>query len=354
MSDSKLKQSSRRTFMAQAGSVALASAAPMIITSKSARAAGRLVLVSWGGSYRTAVEETLTRPFTKETGIEVILVDTPDLAKVKAQVMTKNVEWDVFDAVGPMAMTGIKQGYWEPIDPSIYDAKDLQWEASKFAVPFYGFTGGICWDTRRFPEGKAPKTFAEFFDTKKFPGRRALKNRASETMEIALLADGVPADKMYPLDANRAFKALDRIKGNVTKWVDQTPQTISLVQNNEVDFSYTYATRAKQAQEAGLPIGFSFEQNLVGLEYLTVLKNSPNKANAMKFIAFAMRPDRQAALMNLHGNTPASRKAMSMIKPDIKKWMSNPDNKNNVVCNDLWWADHYDDLTRRFKEWALA
>jgi putative spermidine/putrescine transport system substrate-binding protein len=221
-------------------------------------------------------------------------------------------------------------------------------------VPLYGFTGGICWDNSKFPDGKHPQTFAEYFDFKKFPGQRTLRNRASETMEIALLADGVPPEKLYPLDVERAFKSLNRIKPYIGNWVDQTPQTVTLVETGQVDFSYTYSTRVKAAQEANKPINFSFKQNLIGLEYLVVLKNSPNKANAMKFLQFALRPDRQAALMNALGNTPASRSALPMMKPEVRKWLSDPSNKMNVVSNDVWWADHYDELTLRFKEWVLS
>ncbi|WP_206958064.1 ABC transporter substrate-binding protein [Trinickia acidisoli] len=354
-SDSKIVLP-RRRFMQAAGTALLTGAigAPMIITSRKAMAAGNLTVVSWGGNYHQAVEEALAKPFEKEFGVHVTLVDTPDLAKVKAQVMTNNVQWDVFDAVGPMAVTGAKNGYWEPLDPAMFDKNDLIAPMMKYAVPFYGYTGGICWDNSKYPAGKHPETFAEYFDVKRFPGQRTLRNRASETLEIALLADGVPPDKIYPLDVERAFKALDRIKPYIGKWVDQTPQTVTLVETGQVDFSYTYATRVKAAQEAGKPIDFSFKQDLIGLEYLVVLKNAPNKQSAMKFVQFALRPDRQAALMDLFGNTPASRKALPMVKPEVRKWLSDPFNKMNLVSNDAWWGDHYDELTLRFKEWVMT
>lgn len=347
----------RRSFLKAAGVTAMAGAmgAPLLSASGTAQAASKnLVMVSWGGNYRTAVEQTLAQPFEKETGIKVTLIDTPDLAKVKAQMMTGNVEWDIFDATGPMVFSGEKNGYWEPLESGLFDGDDLITPASRYAVPFYGYTGGICWDDVRHPAGQHPMNFAEYFDFAKFPGSRTLRNRAVETLESALLADGVKPADMYPLDVERAFKMLDKIKPHIGKWVEQTPQTVSLVQTGEVDYSYTYATRAKAAGEAGQPIKFSFEQNLIGLEYLVVLKNSPNKANAMKFLSFAMRPENQAALMDLHGNTPANKKAVPLMKPETRQWLSDPANTNNVLINDAWWAEHYDELTARFKLWALG
>jgi len=346
----------RRRFLQLAGSVVASGtlAAPMIVTSRKALAAENLTVVSWGGNYRQGVEEAIAKPFEKEFGVHVTLVDTPDLAKVKAQVMTNNVQWDVFDAPGSMAFTGAKNGYWEALDPALFNASDLIAPVGPQMVPFYGFTGGVCWDSKRFPDGKHPQTFADYFDFKRFPGQRTLRNRAFETMEIALLADGVPPEKVYPLDVDRAFRALDRIKPHIANWVEQTPQTVTLVQTGQVDFSYTYATRVKAAQEANQPIDFSFKQTLTGLEYLVVLKNAPNRNNAMKFLQFALRPDRQAALMNLHGNTPASRSARPMMDPAVRKWLSDPNNKSNLLINDAYWGDHFDELTLRFKEWALA
>jgi putative spermidine/putrescine transport system substrate-binding protein len=354
-SNSKLVEP-RRRFLQAAGSTLLSGAigAPMVLTSRKSMAAGRLTLVSWGGNYHAGVEAALAKPFEKEFGVEVTIVDTPDLAKVKAQVMTQNVQWDVFDAVGPMAMTGSKNGYWEPLDPALFNRNDLIAPMTKEAVPFFSYTGGICWNADKFPDGKHPETFKDLFDTGRFPGHRGLRNRVSETLEMALLADGVPPDKLYPLDIERGFRALDRVKPHVSNWIDQTPQTVALVETGQVDFSYTYSTRVKAAQDAGKPIRFSFRQNMRGLQYLVVLKNAPNKANAMKFVQFALRPDRQAALMDHLLNTPASRSALPMMSADARKWLPDPDNKLNVFSNDAWWADHYDALTLRFKEWALT
>ena len=222
-------------------------------------------------------------------------------------------------------------------------------------MPFYTFAGGIAYDPKRFPDGKHPTTFSEYFDAKAFPGRRTFRNRISETLEAALLADGVPPSRLYPLDVERGFRMLDIIKPNVTKWVESTPQTITLLQTNEVDFSYSYASRVKTTRAAGgTPMDFSFRQTLNGLEYLAVLKKAPNRDAAMKFLAFAMRPDRQAAVMELLGNTPVSKKAFPLLSPEARKWLPDMESDQNVLMNDAWWSDNLDKLTRRFKEWSLS
>src|SRR4029079_14217589 len=158
-------------------------------------------------------------------------------------------------------------GLWEDIDAKIVDRSDLIAPGGKTYIGTYLFAGGIAWDPKRFPDGKHPADFKDFWDAQRFPGRRGLRTRISETLEMALVADGVPPNKLYPLDIergfkalqrvqparkkmNHVFKALDRVKPLVKKWIETTPETITLLTANEIDFSYTYLSRVLPAQKA--------------------------------------------------------------------------------------------------------
>ena len=263
------------------------------------------MLVSYGGSYRTSMETALVKPFEKEFGVQVTVVDTPDLAKVKAQQMTGT-------SSGTSSM---------PSAPRVPRARRRATGSS--------WTRHVRREGHRRRREEGPRTLLHVrgrhrlgsgqvrarqgsaqlrrvLGRQEVPGLRTFRNRASETLEAALLADGVPPSKLYPLDLDRAFKSLERIKPHVGKWVDETPQSIALLERGEVNFSYVYASRVR-TQTAG-KYAFSFDQNLLGTEYLAVMKGAPNKANAMKFVQFAMKPERQAALMTLLGNIPTSRR----------------------------------------------
>lgn len=345
---------SRRKFIIGAGAAGMAASWPLILTPGKAKAAERVVLISWGGAYRESVEANYVKPFTQETGIPVVISDTPDLAKVKAQVTTKNVEWDVFDGVGSMSTAGQKEGYWEPLDKSIIDLSHLRTGVYPDIAAFYMAAGGMAWDPKRYPDGKHPVDFKGYFDAKTFPGRRSFRTRVSETLEAALIADGVAPRSLYPLDVERAFKSLDKIKPHVAKWIEQTPQTITLLQQNEVDFTYTYASRVKPAAASGQSIQFSFDQTLNVAEYVQVLKGAPNKTAAMKFVAFMLRPDRLAAFCEQLGLAPNSDKATALLSAEAKKWVPNMSSPKNAVIDDIWWAANFAPLEKRFKEWLLT
>src|SRR5881275_1715723 len=81
---------SRRKFLA---ATALLSASGALGFPKRAHAAQSIAVTCWGGSYEKGIREHFADPFTKETGIEVILVNNGDLTKMKVQVESKNVQW---------------------------------------------------------------------------------------------------------------------------------------------------------------------------------------------------------------------------------------------------------------------
>ncbi|MCK1504511.1 extracellular solute-binding protein [Bradyrhizobium sp. 18] len=344
-----------RRFFLTAGAGALA--APLGIRASAAAAkSNSLTFTGYGGSYQEQLTRLAINPFTEETGIKVNVVPAPDLARVKAQLLTGNVEWDVFDGNSAQMASGSKLGFWEKLDLSGVDVGDLAVSPTSDAVVWGAYGSGFIWDPKKFSDGKHPATCAEFFDVKKFPGRRSLRTGAFGNLEAALLADGVLPKDMYPLDLNRAFRALDRLKPSIAVWATTNPQSISLVQTGEVDFASSFANRVKATTEpgGGVPLAFSFEQNLLDSEGLAVLKGAPNKENAMKFIAYLLRPEVQARMDNEMGSVPVSKKAQSMLGPEIRKWQVDLNNPKSLYLDAGYWADHREAVEQRFKEWILS
>ncbi|CAO3438895.1 ABC transporter substrate-binding protein [Azospirillum doebereinerae] len=344
-------EASRRSLLKTMGTAAVA--APMILKFGRAAAADPLVLVTWGGAYQELVESIFAKPFTAASGIPMRVVSGPDLAKAKAQVKTGNVEWDLFDGTGPMITGGETEKLWEPLDKGIVDAADLTVPMRDFSMPFMSFSGGIGFVLSK-AGGNHPKTFADFWNVKDFPGRRGLRTRVSETLEMALLADGVDPKKLYPLDVERAFKALDRIKPSVAKWIDQTPQTISLLQNNEVDWVYTYSGRVVTAQQNGIDVGYSFSQNLLMSQYLAILKGSRRKEAAVTYLRFVTGTKVQAQFAEAYASLPILKSSFPLLSDKAKAKLPDLSDPKNVFIDESWWAANFVALDRRFKEWLAT
>ena len=329
-------------------------AAPAIIIPGHARGAGRVVAVNSGGAMGDAKQKAIYTPFTRETGIEIIAVPGPDLAKVKAQVQSGDVEWDVVDVDMSWLPLAMRTGLLERIDDTIVDRTGCVAAArSDFAVGGSIYAGGIGYPTDRFGD-KVPKNWPEFWNVKPIPGRRGLRTRISDTLEIALMGDGVAPKDVYPCDVERAFRALDRIKPAVNHWISQTAQTVTLIQTNETDFTYTYTTRVKAMQAAGVPMGYSFQQNLMGVAWAGIVKGTPRKDAAMRLCSYIAKPDIQVQLANLAGDAPCYPSALALVDPAARKWMPDVADPNNLFSNAAWWDTRIDELTRRFQEWLLA
>ena len=168
------------------------------------------------------------------------------------------------------------------------------------------------------------------------------------------MGDGVAPRNVYPIDVDRAFKALDRLKPNVSNFISETPKTIELIQNNECDFTYAYHGRVYGANKAGIPIGFSFRQNFIALGWLAAINKSPNPEGAQRLLATFFDPKKQAHFTNLlayPGTMPAS---TQYVKDDVKPFL--PRTTGSDVCfeNIDWWATRFEELSKRYKEWQIA
>ena len=196
----------------------LLAAAGLLLLQGAARA-DEMVFTSWGGTTQDAQKKAWVEPFEKTDGVKVKLDGPTDYGKLKAMVDSGNVDWDVVDVEGDFAVAAAKLGLLDSIDFNVVKKSDLdpRFTSNDYVGSFYySFVLGYNKDALG---GKAPKTWADLFDTKKFPGKRTFyKWSAPGVLEIALLADGVAPDKLYPLDLDRAFKKLDTIKSDIVWW----------------------------------------------------------------------------------------------------------------------------------------
>ncbi len=357
-STTRKRSVSRRGFLAGTAAAGTAVAGPLILTPGLAKAAPKLVFALWGGNYQEAMEAAFLKPFTKETGIEIVVAGAPDMAKVRAQIKSKTIEWDLIIPTSGWLTAGEKEGVWEPIDYKQVDVSDtMPGSKRNHSVAYITVAGGIAYhQDRNGAEGKHPATFADFWNPAKFPGRRGLRTRPSETLEMALLGDGVPPDKVYPMDVERAFKALDKLKPHINQWISATPKTIELILQNETDFTYSYNGRIFAFRKQGLPVNFSYKQNLLFMDWVTIIKGAPNKDAAMRLVAYIMKPEAQTAFGNIIAYSPTKLKAIEKCDADVKKFFPDMNNPNhlNVTLHMDWWTEREEELQKRFKEWQIT
>jgi putative spermidine/putrescine transport system substrate-binding protein len=347
----------RRRFVAGAG---LATAAGPFVWTHRAGAAGKVIIRTIGGSYEESTVKAIFEPFTKATGIEVVKVPAT-LGKVLAMHEAGNMELDVMDA-GELGVFSLSQkgaldkiNYkaWKLTNPD--DIEPAVRRDDMVADIF--FSSVLGYNNQTFATGKQPRSWAEFWDLKKFAGPRMLADIASGAvdLEFALLADGVAKDKLYPIDVNRAFKALDRVRPSIRKFWDTGALSAQMLADKEVVLGSIWNGRLQAVADKGAPLAIEWNEAMLQTQYWAVLKGAKNADNAQRFIDFACQPENQAALAKLIPYGPSNRQAFKSIPADVAARLpSSPENKQKAFLqNGKWWADNRAMVSERWSQWLL-
>jgi putative spermidine/putrescine transport system substrate-binding protein len=203
---------------------------------------------------------------------------------------------------------------------------------------------------------KGPQSWADFWDAKKFPGRRALYKSPNGPMEIALMADGVEPAKLYPLDVDRALKSLDKIRSHVSVWWSSGAQSTQLLQSGEVDMLMIWNARAQAAIDAGTPAKIVWNQGLFSSDGWSIPLGSPRAELAKKFVRFCIAPERQAVFTQGLTYGPTNLKAYDHIDPKRAALLPTypPNLKLMRASDDEWWGDNFQRASDRFQDWLLS
>ena len=332
------------TFLGAAGGAGLQLAA-------GTASAKDMVFTSWGGTTQDAQKKAWVEPFEKQSGITVKLDGPTDYGKLKAMVDSGNVDWDVVDVEGDFAVAAAKQGLLEPLDFSVIDKSrlDPRFTGDTYVGSFYySFVIGFNKDAL---SGKAPTSWADLFDEKTYPGKRTFyKWSAPGVLEIALLADGVPADKIYPLDLDRAFKKLDTIKSDIVWWSGGA-QSQQLLASGEAAVGALWNGRIFAVQKDEPNVGLSWSQNLTAADYLVVPKGAKNKAEAMKFLAEATASKPQANFAELTSYAPINTASAKLMPPNQAAMLPDQHTDGQINLDMNYWAAHRDEIAKRWYDW---
>jgi putative spermidine/putrescine transport system substrate-binding protein len=217
------------------------------------------------------------------------------------------------------------------------------------------FATTMAYRTDKFPGG-GPASWADFWDAQKFPGRRGLYKQPGGTMEIALMADGVDPAKLYPLDIDRGFKSLDKIRKHVSVWWTSGAQSTQLLQSGEVDMLMIWNARAQAAIDGGAPARIVWNQGLFSSDGWSIPLGSPKVEMAKQFVKFCLDAKGHASFaetlaygptnLDAYDKIPAARAALLPTYP--------PNLKNLRASDDEWWGDNFQRVSERFEDWLLS
>lgn len=341
--------------------VTLGTALAVVVAGTAARA-DEIVIATTGGLMRNTMEEYFYKPFAEATGTEVIPFDieVPDQwARAEGMVRSGAVEFDIVTATGP-DLVG-------KADMLVDIPCDTLENVKKYALPgacqpkgVARTTGGmvLTYNKDAFG-GKEPKSWADFWDVEAFPGPRGLPDTGDRDWwlpSVALLADGVAKEDLYPLDLDRAYAKLEEIRPHIAVWWKTGNQVQQIMRDNEVVMTMAYSGRALKVIQDGSPFAMAWDGAIRDTGYLAILKDSPNTEGAMKFIDFFYGDAKgHPGFIKSVGYATSSTIGLSQLPEEEQKlYATYPANYEQLVSPDFEWIGaHRDELRERWNAWLL-
>ncbi len=334
--------------------------------------AAEVTVMSWGGAYTKSQVEAYHKPFTAEMGIAVNSVDADNPATpIKAQVEAGNVTVDVADVEYSDAVRLCDEGLLVEIDHSILPAAPdgtpaaddfIEGALTDCAVANIVWSTVMAYNTEN--NDNAPDSIDDFFNLADFPGKRGLRKNAKANLEMALMADGVPAAEVYDMletdeGVDKAFAKLDTIKDEVVWW-EAGAQPPQLLADGEVVMSTAYNGRIFNAAVGeGQPFEIVWDGQILDFDLFVIPQGAPNMEEAKKFIAFATDTQRLADQASWISYGPARQSSGDLVglysdgKTEMAPHMPTAaaNLENALVNNFEFWADRDTELNERFNAW---
>lgn len=341
----------RRRLLTTVGATALVGAVAPLLVRPALAGVAEIVIAQSGGLTGEALEKAYARPFTEKTGVPVRLVGVESsTGELRAMLQSGQIDrhiWDVELADVLSSPELFEELDWDAINPEpITDAA-----RHPQAIGRHYFSFVMAWAKDATPI----ETWADFFDTDKYPGRRAMMAYdAYSQLEVALLADGVPQDQLYPLDVDRAFAFLEKNKDKVQIWWDSGSQAAQLLTTGEVEYALIYSGRV-----AYLPdVGMTYNQGLTVLNYFAVTKgiDAETKAAVMAFLHEMTVPQNELVAIETVAYSGPSLGLDALLTDDQRRLLpSSAQNlKKQILIDSQWWAAHRAEIDARWTAFRAA
>lgn len=329
-------------------------AAALIGSVQMAAAQETVVFAGFGGQYQGSVRKALFEPAGKKLGVRVREESHSGLASVRVQVQSGKPGWDIVQLGEADCARGQNEGLFEPLDYSKIDTTGIAPQARGTAYIGSNYVSVVlAWQKDKYKD-KPPRGWKDFWDPKAFPGRRAMHIYPQESMEIALLADGVDKDKLYPLDADRALASLAKLKPSIDIFWQSGAQASQLLKDGEVDMMVIWGSRVASVLADGAAVDFTYDQALLGFGCFGIPKGAANAAAAQRMIAQMVTPEIQANIPDLlpyYGPINERAFAVKQFSAEaLAKANSSPQNKNRQApIQPGWWADNIARVQERYQ-----
>jgi len=307
-------------------------------------------MIEAGGKSGESIEVGYGNPFTAKTGIKLVRESPGPFGKLQAMVASGNITAATFELGSGSLVQAVKLGLVEKLDWAAINPMAIFPEAKhEYGFGYQYYSTGMAWRKG----AKAPTNWADFFNTKDFPGKRTLPDYPQYAIPFALLAEGVPMDKLFPLDVDRAIKKLLSIRRDISVLWKAGAQPPQLLKDNEVQYAIAWSGRIVEEKE----LEFTFKEAAADLSYICTVKGAPKaEQEAVAKLYYEMSvPENQAKAAAVIAYTGSSPNLDPLLPKD--KLHIYPTAKQNKdvqwVSNAAWWAENGEAVNKKWEEFKF-
>lgn len=314
-----------------------------------------LTYAASGGIFQDGQTKAAWDPFAKISGA-TFLQDAFDAGKLKAMVDNGNVSWDVVNTTQFDTARGCGTLY-EEYDYSQVDISKVPKGTitDKCMTPniLYGLV--VAYNTKAFGDNP-PTSAADFFDTKKFPGKRTVSQSTyvdPQTVEFALLAQGKDPAKVKTGDINGAFNMYQGLGNDVIGWTTGA-QAQQQLESGEAVMGLVWSGRGYGAAAAGAPIAPMWNDWMIMVDSTGIPKGVKDKQAAFAAVNYYLGAEQQAHMSELTSYGPVNVDAKPKADATFATWLTTKHMATGHAPNIQFWVKNYDALSTAWASWATG
>lgn len=231
-------------------------------------------------------------------------------------------------------------------DLKLFSSHQTDSSATNCGQPSAAIDYAMAWDKARFDT--AP-SWLDFWDVARHPGRRSLRRDPRMTLEIALLADGVPANALYhvlasPEGVNHAFLKLEQLRPYIAWW--STPEEAGriLASGGALMGCVPTGEILGSVDPDRQRFGLYWQQRFLVQYGWGVLASAAKNTAALAFVSWLEQAAQQQAFANAWPSLPSITE-LNTLTPRIGRIPP------AIAVDDTFWANNLNRLTERFQQW---
>ncbi len=306
-----LKKSMKSVSLAVIGAFGLSGAAS---------AEGNLSLYNWGEYINPAVIEQFSEEFGVEVTLDTYSTNEEMLARIQAGATGYDLVWpsvhmhDIMQKTGLLQQTMVNEmpGF-ENIDPGAIRSKEDP--NAEWCLPYAWGAVGIFYNKEMIPE---LTSWQQFFDyAAENPGKVTMLDDLRETLGVGLIMNGASVNSSDPEEVAAAEATILEAKPNIGAF---RYDVLPLVTSGDMAASHYYVGAVLNVNQNPDLLGFVIPEEGATMyqEDICMLKDAPNRENALKFLEFMMRPDISAMNTEMLTNGSVNTAAIELLPDELK------------------------------------